>query len=228
MNDINNFYVYRHIRLDTTTPFYVGKGKGNRAFLKERKRSKYWNNIVNKYGYKIEIIEKDLTEEQAFAKEIEFIKLYKSQGFCEANMTDGGTGGDTYKHRSDEAKLKFRQKISNIQKGKILSEETKRKISKSEKGKKISKETRRKLSSSLKGRISPNKNKKMSENLRIKNSLAQGAKLFKMYNIETNEFIGEFTHLFIVVEKFNLQASGICCCLKGRSKSHKGFRFEYV
>lgn len=31
----NIYYVYRHIRLDKKTPFYIGKGSGNRAFQKK-------------------------------------------------------------------------------------------------------------------------------------------------------------------------------------------------
>jgi len=51
----SNFYVYRHIRLDNNRPFYVGKGSGRRAFIKTD-RNDYWNKIVNKVNYKIEIM----------------------------------------------------------------------------------------------------------------------------------------------------------------------------
>ena len=44
---MNKFYIYRHIRLDSNTPFYVGKGSNNRAFVKSG-RSDYWMKIVNK------------------------------------------------------------------------------------------------------------------------------------------------------------------------------------
>lgn len=87
-------YVYRHIRLDKNIPFYIGIGVGYRANQKH-KRSLYWQRIVSKYGYRIEIIMDDLTWEQAVEKEKEFIKLYgrkdKKQGPL-ANLTDGGEG----------------------------------------------------------------------------------------------------------------------------------------
>jgi hypothetical protein len=98
----NIFYIYRHIRLDKNIPFHIGKGSGNRAFSKYN-RNKYWHNIVNKVGYKVEIIIHSLEEKQAFAKEIEFIKLYKSMGYCETNLTNGGEGGSGCV-RSEETK----------------------------------------------------------------------------------------------------------------------------
>lgn len=90
---MRKFYVYRHIRKDTNTPFYVGKGTRNRAFEKcKSKRGEYWHNIVKKAGYEVEIIMDDLSEEEAFEKEIEFIDMYRGLGYCEANFTDGGEG----------------------------------------------------------------------------------------------------------------------------------------
>lgn len=88
---MKNFYVYRHIRLDTNTPFYIGKGKGYRAYIKTNRNS-YWNNIVSSVGYKVEIVIINLTETEAFAEESSLIKLYKSFGHCEANLSDGGEG----------------------------------------------------------------------------------------------------------------------------------------
>jgi len=47
--------VYKHIRLDTLEVFYIGIGKEiKRAYSKQR-RNKYWNSIVSKHGYKVEI-----------------------------------------------------------------------------------------------------------------------------------------------------------------------------
>jgi hypothetical protein len=88
-------YVYRHIRLDTNEPFYIGISSGithERAFTKH-KRNIYWNNIITKTDYKVEIIIDDLSWEEACNKEIEFIKLYgrKSNGTL-CNLTDGGEG----------------------------------------------------------------------------------------------------------------------------------------
>jgi len=92
------YYVYRHIRLDTGIPFNVGKGKNRRSHDKGS-RNPYWHNIVNKYGYKVEIIKYfEDAEKDALAFEIKMIKLYKSFGYCKANLNEGGTGLSGRKH----------------------------------------------------------------------------------------------------------------------------------
>ena len=88
-------FIYKHIRLDTNQIFYIGIGKElKRAYSKQR-RNKYWNNIVSKVGYKIEIIEEVDTWENACNKEKELISFYgridKQNGIL-VNMTDGGEG----------------------------------------------------------------------------------------------------------------------------------------
>jgi len=132
----NSYYVYRHIRLDSNTPFYIGKGKGNRAY--EKKRNKYWHRITNKAGYEVEIFLENLTEQQAFNKEKEFIKLYRDCGYKLANLTDGGEGTS----------------------GRVHLESTKLKMSLASKGKKKSPEHAEKLRKLQLGRIPPNKGKK--------------------------------------------------------------------
>ena len=98
----NIYYVYRHIRLDTNTPFYVGKGKEGRA--NSKRRNKYWQHIADKAGFEVEIFLENLTEEQAFEKEREFIKLYRDCCYKLANLTDGGEGPSGFKHPEDVKK----------------------------------------------------------------------------------------------------------------------------
>lgn len=96
------FFVYRHIRLDTNQPFYVGIGKKpkkyngynteyKRAYTTSHRNS-YWKNIVNKTDYKVEILWESENLEEVQLKEIEFISLYgrKEDGGTLANMTSGG------------------------------------------------------------------------------------------------------------------------------------------
>lgn len=91
-------HVYRHIRLDKNEPFYIGIGSddlGRRANDKKARRSKWWNRIVNKCGYEVQILFEDVSIEFAKEKEKEFIALYGrldlgTGTLC--NLTDGGDG----------------------------------------------------------------------------------------------------------------------------------------
>lgn len=184
------FYVYRHIRLDTNTVFYVGKGHGRRAWNKS-KRSKYWKNIVNKHGYRVEIIIDGFTEREALDRETEFIKMYKDLGYCEANFTNGGEGVSGYKFTPEQRKRlsesHMGQKSWNKGKIGILSEETKKLISKKlklyykkhvskNKGRVHSEKTKKKSSEAQKRRFKtqkhPRKGSKCSESTKLKISEA--------------------------------------------------------
>lgn len=106
-----DFYVYTHIRLDTGTIFYVGKGRHNRALRKER--NPHWKNIVGKVGYKIEFVEKNMTEEAAFNLEKELILNFKKLGQCETNYSSGGEGCSGYVWTQDQ-----KRRLSEVQKSK--------------------------------------------------------------------------------------------------------------
>ncbi len=93
-------YVYRHIRLDKNIPFYIGigsddNGEYKRAYCSHANgRNRYWNNIVSKSSYEVDIIIDDITWEDACKKEMEFIALYKRRkdGGTLSNLTLGGEG----------------------------------------------------------------------------------------------------------------------------------------
>lgn len=70
----NSYSVYVHIRLDNYTVFYIGKGTGKR--LRSWKRNRIHDNIANKHGMAIVIVDDNLTEKQAYEKEIELIEDY--------------------------------------------------------------------------------------------------------------------------------------------------------
>jgi hypothetical protein len=105
------FYVYEHIRLDTNTVFYVGKGKGRRCF-ECRRRNPHWKRIVSKAGgFDVRIVVDGIDEEFAFLAEQELIAKLKLQGVSLANMTDGGEGASGYRH-TDGAKAKFSETMA--------------------------------------------------------------------------------------------------------------------
>lgn len=113
----NKYYVYFHINPTNGKVFYIGKGCNKRAF--ERKsRNAHWQNIVNKYGHEVCIVEDNLTNEEAYLKEIRLISFYGLNNLC--NMTIGGEGCVEFK---EEVKIR----ISNSLKGKIQSIESRQK-----------------------------------------------------------------------------------------------------
>jgi len=164
----NNFYVYALKRPDKfldnePQPFYIGKGKNNRLrdHFKLKGYNPYKDNIIRKLiRLELEIIcekiTENLTEEEAFKKEIELIAFYgrrnNNTGIL-ANMTNGGEGSSGA-IRSEE----YKRRASETQKGKHHTEETKQKISKITKGrvgwlkgKHLSKEQKRKIGERSKG-----------------------------------------------------------------------------
>jgi hypothetical protein len=117
---MNEFYVYLYLREDGT-PYYVGKGKGNRAFKNRGRRMKP---PINKT--RIIFHAENLTEEEAFALEKELIAKYgrkdNDTGILR-NLTDGGEGTSGIIF-SDERKAK----LSEIAKENLNRPEVKARI----------------------------------------------------------------------------------------------------
>jgi group I intron endonuclease len=158
------YYVYQHKKADSNEVFYVGKGKCARAF-NATKRNPYWQNVVNKHGFNVEFIAKDIDEEFAFLIEKEAIDSYKRKGLSLVNLTDGGEGTSGFVHSEEhKEKLKGNQHGASTWgktfKGKTHSDEQKAKWSKTRKGVTsprkgvvLSDETRSKISASRKGSV---------------------------------------------------------------------------
>lgn len=174
-------YVYKHIRKDTGEVFYIGIGiKNNRAKSKFG-RNNLWKKIVNKTDFIVEIIENDLTWQEACEKEKELISLYGRIDLGNgtlANMTDGGDGTinkiftEEYRQKlkgpkSEEHKRKIGLASKGRNVGKKHTEEAKKKMSEASKGRNVGKkhteETKKIISEKNKGKVSPNKGKPMSE-----------------------------------------------------------------
>lgn len=128
-----DFYLYRHIRLDNHQVFYVGIGKKRIKKFKTYKseferafstgnRTKYWHNIVEKVGYKIEIIFETTNSEEIKRKEVEFINLYGRQDLGQGhlvNFTDGGEGtfNPSDRHRksmAENGRKQFTGKLGSL------------------------------------------------------------------------------------------------------------------
>jgi hypothetical protein len=138
------YYTYAYLREDRT-PYYIGKGKGNRAYDRNKNCIK-----PPKDKSRIIFLKKNLTEEEAFRHEIYMIAVFGRKDLGTGilhNRTDGGDGASGVV-RSDE----WKRKQSEVRKGRTLSEEHKRKLSEVQKGKTLSEEHKRKLSEAQKGK----------------------------------------------------------------------------
>ena len=175
------YYVYEHIRLDKMEPFYIGKGKGERAY--DLYRNDHHDAITDEYGHAVVIIADKLTEEEAYWLERDTIEDYvfnlgygiDIKGHKDydhelphlTNMDWGGIGGKSGVKQSEETKRKIgeKNKGKNPYAGKTEEEMVTigRKMSESHKGIKRSEETKQKISESSKG-------KKMSDEAKIKMS----------------------------------------------------------
>jgi hypothetical protein len=87
-----HFYVYLHRKKDTGEVFYVGKGKGKRAYS-TAPRNRFWKFVVAKHGFTVEISDDRMTQAQAFDHERALIAQLRMDGAVLCNLTDGGEGG---------------------------------------------------------------------------------------------------------------------------------------
>lgn len=133
----DRFFIYQHKTADTGMVFYIGKGTVKRGSYERayvtKKRSKFWQAIVEKHGLVVELLETFETEEAAFECERKLIALHgrRTDGGTLCNMTMGGDGhvGLT---ASAETRAKLRAAVSGEKHpnwGKQLSAETRRKKS---------------------------------------------------------------------------------------------------
>ena len=214
------FYVYKHIRKDNNTAFYIGKGKGNRAY--KPKRNSFYNNVRKSCGCKVVIIKNNLTEKEAFNLETEVIEDY-------VFVFGYGINIDGYKDFSNKTYLTNCSWGGEGPSGHKHSEETKQKMSENSKGKnkgiKHTEEHNKKISESLKGENNPLYGKKQSEETKRKNSESHKGK--KMSE-ESKQKMSESHKGKTVGEKNGMAKKVICIttgkifdCIKDAKKYYK-------
>jgi hypothetical protein len=157
MDNERRFYTYAYLREDRT-PYYIGKGKGRRAFRKEK-------TIPRPPEDRILFLKTGLTEKEAFRHECYMIAVFgrKNNGTgILRNLTDGGEG-----HSGHIPTEETRKKIGDAHRGRKRPPEVCEKIRRAKLGHPTSEETRRKISEGKKGKgcipCSEEKKKKISE-----------------------------------------------------------------
>lgn len=155
---MNNYYTYALINPFTNQPFYIGKGKKNRAmdhineasYPDTKKSNKHKLNTIreilsNNGEVIIKYIDTNLTEKLAFELEMFIIELLgrrdKKTGIL-TNLTDGGEGfSGLNRNLSGENTPNYGKRgEDSIWWGRHHTEETKRKQSEKQKGKIITEE----------------------------------------------------------------------------------------
>ena len=136
MSAENIYYVYEWLREDGT-PYYIGKGKNNRAFDTKRKWSP-------KDPSRIRLVKENLIEEEAYELEKRLITLYGRKDLGNGilrNRTPGGEGGDTAMYidfsKRASTKGKTYEEMYGTEKAKTLKKMRAKKMSETRKGKKL-------------------------------------------------------------------------------------------
>ncbi len=231
---MNIYYIYFHINPLKNEVFYVGKGCNKRAFSKSG-RSDFWKNIVKRYGYIVNIVEENLTEQEAFEREIFYIRKIGRRDLGLGplvNMNDGGDNGGnrikSIKHRNNLSKSlkgrtyteEYKKNMSNVQKNRLsnMSEEYKKNMTKhiDRRGMRHSEEVRNKMS---KTRLNVDDNKKLETYNKFKNTI----------QIKYKDIYNSYKEIFIKnLDKYCANIRLMCRELNiGRGKFYRLYRNDY-
>ena len=149
MTNPNRFYVYAYLREDGT-PYYIGKGCGDRIDHRHGTPGQYWKPPVKPLRVKLAW---GMTEPEALRFEVQLISHYglaKDGGVLTKNFNEGGGKGNTGWVPSEETRANW----SKIRTGRKASVETKAKMSAAHTGRPgtvHTEETKAQISKSLKG-----------------------------------------------------------------------------
>ena len=204
--------LYAHRKETDGSIFYVGIGTEKRPYT-NKSRNDYWHNTVNKYGYYVDVLSKELSIEDALELE-EFV-------ICELGRKDLGNGNLVNLNNGGKGNLQ-------------VSDLTKKKMSKSamgrtawNKGLPMSKEQKAKLSKIREGVTSPRKGVKITEETREKirkaNLGGKSSSAKAVYNTETNE---TFETIKQAAKSININYRTLSSMLNGSRKNKTNLKFK--
>jgi len=107
------YYVYHHVNKINNDIFYVGKGKGKRAYEKIG-RNQYWINYTKKYpDFEVVIVYDNLLEDEAFELEIKEINKIGRSIYKEGTLVNILPGGRPFPEEyilfRKENKIKYKK-----------------------------------------------------------------------------------------------------------------------
>ena len=185
----NDFYVYIHKRQSDGIVFYVGKGRGKRAYY-FHERNDHWKKTLKKHGCNVEIVERRLSECEAFKLEKILIAKFQSEKLC--NKTNGGEGISGYKFNEDQKK-----RMSESHKGHVVTEEVRIKMSEAKKGRKNPPHVRKLHSERMKGntlgsrrKINPELREKLRDANKGENSYIADKNIYSFKHADGRFFQG--------------------------------------
>ena len=204
--------LYAHRKETDGSIFYVGIGTEKRPYT-NKSRNDYWHNTVNKCGYYVDVLSKELSIEDALELE-EFV-------ICELGRKDLGNGNLVNLNNGGKGNLQ-------------VSDLTKKKMSKSaigrtawNKGLPMSEEQKAKLSKIREGVTSPRKGVKITEETREKirkaNLGGKSSSAKAVYNTETNE---TFETIKQAAKSININYRTLSSMLNGSRKNKTNLKFK--
>jgi hypothetical protein len=214
------YYVYAYLRSKDSergpkySPYYIGKGCGQRAFSAQRAIAAPADKSF------VVFIEEGLTEAEAFTLEKYAVGLYgridKGMGILR-NMTDGGEGCSGAM-RSEET----RAKIARARTGKKQSPEVIEKIAKSRTGILHTEETKRKMSESMRGK------KRGPHSDAVKQKISEGKAKYEYKITDPNGNTYTTRSLNMFCKEHDLLQSHMSATAREEANSYKGWQARIV
>jgi hypothetical protein len=215
----NRFYTYAYLREDRT-PYYIGKGGGNRAYRKRK------NEIQPpKDKSRVIFLKQNLTEEEAFKHEIYMIAVFGRKDLGTGILRNKTSGGEGVANMSEITK----KKISIARKGMAFSDEHRKNIGNAFRGKKLSDERINQISiQSKKNWENPEYRKEQLKHLENMRNMKRKIKYGKEHH---NSNIWKITFsdgttiekygLVIWARENNYDCNKVYMIAKGKRKTHK-------